>query len=228
MVSPSLIPFMKNQFTQDVAVASLLWLFWCSSPVCFAQNGALPSTFKWNSTPPLATPQNGSLALKDFSCVQYNGEYIVYFTTVNNVGSYGGGMMTFTNWSDMATAKQYPSGGCSPTLFYFAPKNIWVLLFQWGAQYMTSTDPTNPNGWSTPQTLCAGSVVDTTVICDSTNAYFFYSNDDGTIHRASMPIGSFPGTFTNPQIIMSDTNAANLFESVQVYTVKGATPPNTS
>jgi aryl-phospho-beta-D-glucosidase BglC (GH1 family) len=225
MVSPSLIPFMKNQFTQDVAVASLLWLFWCSSPVCFAQNGALPSTFKWNSTPPLATPQNGSLALKDFSCVQYNGEYIVYFTTVNNVGSYGGGMMTFTNWSDMATAKQYPSGGCSPTLFYFAPKNIWVLLFQWGAQYMTSTDPTNPNGWSTPQTLCAGSVVDTTVICDSTNAYFFYSNDDGTIHRASMPIGSFPGTFTNPQIIMSDTNAANLFESVQVYTVKGATSP---
>jgi aryl-phospho-beta-D-glucosidase BglC (GH1 family) len=134
-------------------------------------------------------------------------------------------MMTFTNWSDMATAKQYPSGGCSPTLFYFAPKNIWVLLFQWGAQYMTSTDPTNPNGWSAPQTLCAGSVVDTTVICDSTNAYFFYSNDDGTIHRASMPIGNFPGTFTNPQIIMSDTNAANLFESVEVYTVKGATPP---
>jgi len=213
-----------------IKTALVLWLsaVCCSLPVsvCFAQTGALPSTFKWTSTDPLATPQNGALALKDFSCVQYNGEYIVYFTTVNNAGSYGGGMMTFANWSDMATAKQYqlPVGGCSPTLFYFAPKNIWVLLFQWGAQYMTSTDPTNPNGWSAPQTLCAGSVVDTTVICDSTNAYLFYTNDDGTIHRASMPIGSFPGTFTNPQIIMSDTNAANLFESVEVYTVKGANP----
>src|ERR1700679_2642282 len=124
-----------------IKTALVLWLsvICCSLPVsvCFAQTGALPSTFKWTSTDPLATPQNGSLALKDFSCVQYNGKYIVYFTTVNNAGSYGGGMMTFTNWSDMATAKQYqlPVGGCSPTLFYFAPKNIWVLLFQWGAQY---------------------------------------------------------------------------------------------
>ena len=79
----------------------------------FRADAPLPSTFKWNSTPPLATPQNGSLALKDFTCVQYNGKYIVYFSTVNNVGNYGGGMMTFTNWSDMATATQYqlPLGG---------------------------------------------------------------------------------------------------------------------
>jgi len=211
----------KGVFT----VVSLLWLFWCSPPVCFAQNGVLPTTFKWTSTDPLATPQNGSLAMKDFTCVHYNGKYIVYFTTVSSAGSWGGGMMTFTNWSDMATAQQYqmPIGTVAPTLFYFAPKNIWVLTFQWGAQYLTSTDPTNPNGWSAPQTLYSGNSLDTTVICDSTNAYLFYAYDDGTIHRASMPIGSFPGTFTNSSIIMTDT-AANLFEAVQVYTVQG-TPP---
>jgi hypothetical protein len=163
--------------------------------------------------------------MKDFTCVHYNGKYIVYFTTVNSAGSWGGGMMTFNSWSEMATATQYqmPRDTVAPTLFYFAPKNIWVLTFQWGAQYLTSTDPTNPNGWSAPQALYQGNSLDTTVICDSTNAYLFYAFDDGTIHRASMPIGSFPGTFTNSSIIMTDT-AANLFEAVQVYTVQGTTP----
>jgi hypothetical protein len=163
--------------------------------------------------------------MKDFTCVHYNGKYIVYFTTVNSAGSWGGGMMTFNNWSEMATAQQYqmPIGTVAPTLFYFAPKNIWVLTFQWGAQYLTSTDPTNPNGWSAPQTLYSGNSLDTTVICDSTNAYLFYAYDDGTIHRGSMPIGNFPGTFTNSSVIMTDTTD-NLFESPEVYTIQGATP----
>ncbi len=91
-------------------VASLLWFsaICCSLPVCFAQDCALPTTFEWTSTGPLAQPQNGWLSLKDFSCVVYNDEYIVYMSTVNSSGSYGGGMMTFTNWSQMATATQYP------------------------------------------------------------------------------------------------------------------------
>ena len=210
-----------------IKTALVLWLsVICYSlpvSVCLAQ---LPSTFRWTSTDPLATPQNGSYSMKDFTCVHYNGKYVVYFTTVNSTGSWGGGMMTFSSWPEMATAKQYQmsQGTVAPTLFYFAPKNIWVLTYQWGAQYMTSTDPTNPNGWSAPQSLYGGTSMDTTVICDSANAYLFYPNDDGTIHRASMPIGSFPGTFTNSQIIMTDT-AANLFESVQVYTVQGAPSP---
>jgi hypothetical protein len=157
--------------------------------------------------------------------VVYNNLYIVYMSRVNNAGSYGGAMMTFTNWSQMATATQYsiPVGGVAPTLIYFTPKKIWVLMYEWGPwpfAYLTSTDPTNPSGWSAPHELYGGSSIDETVICNSTTAYLFFANDNGNIYRASMPIGDFPGTFTNPKTIMTDTKA-NLFEAVQVYTVKG-------
>src|SRR3954466_1557367 len=139
----------------------LIFCLLSSARLAWAQNGVLPSTFRWTSTDPLATPQNGSLAMKDFTCVHYNGKYIVYFTTVDSVGSWGGGMMTFNSWPEMATAKQYQmsQGSVSPTLFYFAPKNIWVLTYQWGATAFsigTSSDPTNANGWSAAQPRFSG------------------------------------------------------------------------
>jgi hypothetical protein len=185
----------------------------------------LPETFKWVSTGPLAQPRSGWVSLKDFSCVFYNNLYVVYMSRVNNAGNYGGAMMTFAHWSEMATAKQYtiPTGGVAPTLIYFRPKKIWVLMYEWGPWpfcYLTSSDPTNPSGWSGPHELYGGSSIDETVICNSTTAYLFFANDNGNIYRASMPIGEFPGTFTNPKTIMTD-DRAKLFEAVQVYKVKG-------
>ena len=110
---------------------------------------ALPTNFEWTSTGPLAQPQTGWIALKDFSCVVYNNQYHCLHVDGQQRGNYGGAMMTFTNWSQMATATQYPIpvGGVAPTLIYFAPKNIWVLMYEWGPwsfSYLTSTDPTNP------------------------------------------------------------------------------------
>ncbi len=191
-----------------------------------SSGSVLPRNFKWTSTGPLAQPASGWVSLKDFSCVFYNNRYIVYMSRVNNAGtSYGGAMMTFANWSEMATAKQYsiPTGGVAPTLIYFTPKKIWVLMYEWGPWpfcYMTSTDPTNPLGWSGPHELYGGSSIDETVICNGTTAFLFFANDNGNIYRASMPIGDFPGTFTNPKTIMTD-DRAKLLEAVQVYKVKG-------
>ena len=90
----------------------------------------------------------------------------------------------------------------------------------WAFTYLTSSDPTNPSGWSSAQDLYAGSSIDETVLCTSTTCYLFFANDNGNIYRASMPIGDFPGTFTNPTTVMTDSTA-NLFEAVQVYAVKG-------
>jgi len=198
-----------------------------SGPTC-----ALPSTFKWTSGGPIASPKSGWVALKDFTHVFFNNKHIVYMTT-HDQSDWGSAMMMFDDWSGAATATQTATSfGVAPTLFYFTPKKLWVLAYQWGNHkfsYRTSSDPTSATGWSAEASLYSTALppdgtgpIDQTVICNSAKCFLYYAGDNGHIYKSSMAIGSFPGEFSAATDSGIQGTSQNLFEAVQIYSVQGS------
>jgi hypothetical protein len=111
----------------------------------------------------------------------------------------------------------------APQVFYFAPQNLWYLIYQWGARYSTNPDINDPTGWSAPRPLLAGepaNALDFWVICDDADCHVFFSRDDGVLYKSKTPIASFP-SFSGYEVVMSEPSPGLLFEASNVYKVDG-------
>ena len=219
------------------ALPSLIILFLgMNVSALYAQT--IPTSFSWTSTGPLISPKNDSthnmIAVKDPSTVYYNGQYIVYASSVNSAGNYGMEYLNFTNWSSAGAATPYfmdNTPGFSgyhtaPQVFYFAPQKKWYLIFQSGQpQYSTNSDPTKPQNWTTPTNFFASQPssvsnwIDFWIISDSSNVYLFFAGDNGNFYRSSTTLANFPNGFNTPVIVYTDSEF-NLFEADNVYTVE--------
>ncbi len=186
--------------------------------------------------------------MKDPSVVNYNGRWYVYMSTTDNNGNYGMAAISFTDWSQAASAPftyldtTAIGGGykTAPMLFYFAPQKLWYLTYQTGSNigYATNPDITNPNGWSTShdfytngmpsiisQNIGGGYWVDSWVNCDSANCYLFSVDDNGHVYRSTSSLAQFPNGFgngSNTAIAASNPNRYDMFEADNVYKIDGS------
>ncbi|UOB08337.1 RICIN domain-containing protein [Streptomyces sp. HP-A2021] len=210
-------------------------------------SGALPSTFRWSSSGVLAGPKPDAqhpdvAAIKDFSIVRYNNQWLTFATTAGPTSHWGLAQFSFSDWSQAASAPHTyldtspmgPGYRAAPQVFYFAPQNLWYMVYQTGPPtYSTSANPADPRSWSAPRLFMSeepqivkdnkgkGTWIDFWVICDTTDCHLFFSDDNGHIYRARTSLANFPNGFGNTQMVMSDTKN-NLFEATNVYKVTGS------
>ncbi|MEQ0565297.1 non-reducing end alpha-L-arabinofuranosidase family hydrolase [Amycolatopsis sp. NEAU-NG30] len=233
---------MKLGIRHLVATAAVVLATLLNTP---AADAALPGSFRWSSSGVLISPKSDAThniaGIKDPTVVYSGGKYHVFASTANASG-YNLVYLSFSDWSQAASAPQYyldrsaigTGYRAAPQVFYFAPQGKWYLVYQNGnAAYSTNSDIANPNGWSAPknfygsmpdiirQNIGNGYWVDMWVICDSANCYLFSSDDNGHLYRSQTTVANFPNGFGNTVIAMRDSNKNNLFEASNVYKIAG-------
>jgi endo-1,4-beta-xylanase len=230
-------------------VLALLTLGALTGPPGQAAAAAGPSllsgSFTWTSSGPLISPKPDAahpiVSVKDPTVFWYKNRWNVYATTANTSGQWSLAYTSFTDWSQAAAAPQTfldtnPNIGsryaAAPQVFYFAPQKTWYMVYQTGPpSFSTSKDPTDPLSWSAPryfmqteppvvtQNKGTGFWLDFWTICDNTDCYLFFSDDNGHEYRSRTTLAEFPGGWRDTAVVLSEPNRFNLFEASNVYRV---------
>ena len=240
MNQPALLKMsLWNRFVLTLAVVGVI----ASVPAALA---ALPAPFseplEWTTSEPLISPISDAnhdlVSIKDPSVVSYGGFYHVYATVANTTGQWNMVYLKFPTWSQASSAKQiyldtanpaFAGYHCAPEVFYFTPQKKWYLICQSPQPtYSTADDLSKPETWTAPQNFflttpsgAPSSWIDFWVICDDTNAYLFFSGDDGRWYRSQTTLADFPKGFSNPVVVMQTASKFDLFEASCVYHIKG-------
>lgn len=196
----------------------------------------------WNTSAPLISPISDAthdlVSIKDPTVVQYGGYWHVYATVANKAGQWNMVYLKFPTWSQADSAKQiyldtanpaFAGYHCAPQVFYFTPQKKWYLICQSPQPtYSTTDDLSKPETWTAPQNFfpstpsgAPATWIDFWVICDDTNAYLFFSGDDGRWYRSQTTLANFPNGFSNPVVVMQTASKFDLFEASCVYHIKG-------
>jgi endo-1,4-beta-xylanase len=208
----------------------------------------VPAHFAWSTGGPVLSPASDAkhsvVAVKDPSIVYFNGKYHMFVSTVDAKGAYSMAYVNFPDWGHTADATfayldQTPTlvgYHTSPEIFFFAPQNKWYLVFQSGQpQYSTNDDIENPAGWTKPTNFyvtepaivtqtagASGGWLDFWVICDDTNCYLFFTDDNGHWYRGQTTVDAFPQGFSDPVVALrDDANPTRVFEASNVYKLSG-------
>jgi len=216
--------FIDNMKFKSLVVAILASIATASAQLC-----PLPTNYQWTSTNSLANPKSGWAGLRDFSVAPYSGNQLVYGTYSDGTAFGGFAFSPVSSFSGLSSATQtaLSPGGREPTLFYFSPGNIWVIAYTGGPgtfSYRTSSNPSDPSSWSTPQPLFTGTVTSGTaghpaLIADSSNIYLFFTNSNGNVYRAaSKSLNTFPGSFGSSYTTVLASDWRTFSGTVQVYT----------
>ena len=201
----------------------------------------LPANLSWTSTGPLIIPVSDAahdlVAVKDPTVVRFHDRWHVYASSVARGGIYGMVYLSFADWSEASQASLYymdktPGFNtyvAAPQLFYFTPQRKWYLVFQSGPpMFSTADDPGDPTKWTQPSAFFAktpaiveqnGGWLDFWVICDSQSCHLFFSNDHGRWYKSKTPVAKFPYGFSDPVVVMQDSEAGRVFEACNVYKI---------
>ncbi len=192
----------------------------------------LPDKLKWTSSPPLITPQDNFINVKDPSIVFFDDRYHVFATAFAD--AYRSIYLNFTDFDQAPAAPHTVFSPGAPTVaphvFYFRPHKRWYIFTQWPVQYTTSENISDPSSWTKAKPIWPDApeshagAVDYWVICNESHCYMFFFKNNGTMYQVKTPIGDFPNFDINEVMVPTVEGSGGrniLFEAGNVYKLKG-------